>query len=121
LNAIVNVALNIWAIKQFGIMGAAVLTVVTELVGFGQFSLVLRDVIPVRSVGRIVLTPVPAVALMTAVVYLASSLPLIPLVALGAGAYGVLLVATGALTMSELRVLSRIARSRLVRRPATIV
>jgi O-antigen/teichoic acid export membrane protein len=120
LNAVVNVSLNFWAIKQFGIVGAAVLTLVTELVGLGQFSFVLRDVIPARSIARIMIAPVLAVGLMSSVVYLSSSLPLIPLVACGAATYAVLLVVTGAMTVTELRGLSRFASSRLTRRPATI-
>jgi O-antigen/teichoic acid export membrane protein len=118
VNAVFNITVNLWAIQQFGLLGAAVMTVVTELVGFGQMTHLLREVLSFRTVAGVLRQSIPAAAVMGAIVWLARPLPLVPLVLLGAVSYAAALVLTRGITLGEVKLLSRAAGTRFTRRPA---
>ena len=110
--AVANVALNLWAIPRHGIMGAAVVTIVTELVNvFALAFAVLRAGIvpwPRPPVLRMIL----AAAALAAVAVALSGLP-VEVVAFAAGAvYVAVLVATGVLSPAEIAALRRLVSRR---------
>ncbi|GAB4197494.1 MAG: flippase [Roseiflexaceae bacterium] len=98
-----NVLLNLLLVPRFGLLAAAVLTVLTEAVLVGQYAWVLRDRLRGLDWGRTLLRPLLAVALMAALVLAAKPyLPLLLNVPLGAVAYFGVLLALGVVGREEL-------------------
>lgn len=119
INATFNIALNLWAIPRYGLMGAAVLTVATELVGFSQYMLLLRDVFPLRYLGRSLAAPLIAVAAMAAFVVLGGGLHLLLIIPCAAVIYCVVLLATGAVKIGELQTIGGTVVGVALRRATT--
>jgi O-antigen/teichoic acid export membrane protein len=109
-----NVALNLVMVPVFGFVGAAVMTVLTEVVLVGQYVLILRSLIKEFNWSKILLRPIVAAAIMGAVVIALRPLPLALNVAVGALVYGGLLLALGVLGKDEMSFL------RSLRRPAEV-
>jgi O-antigen/teichoic acid export membrane protein len=110
VNAAVNVLLDLYAIPRYGILGAAVVTVLTDLVGTIQFHLLLGrrlnlpDMRPV--IGRVVL----ATGVMGTVVALAGGVHLFIRIGLGVMTYLIMAPALHLLDDVERALLARGAR-----------
>jgi O-antigen/teichoic acid export membrane protein len=70
VNALANLCLNIVAIPMFGILGASVVTVLTELLGLFQFGLVLRRDFDWRAILLSFVQPLIAAVVMAVGVFL---------------------------------------------------
>jgi O-antigen/teichoic acid export membrane protein len=116
VNAAFNIALNLWAIPRYGLMGAAVMTVATELLGLGQYLYLLRDAFPLRQLAHVTSAATMAALAMAAVIWLGWPLPLLPLIALGALCYGLLLVVQGGLSLAEIKLIGATIGGQLLRR-----
>jgi O-antigen/teichoic acid export membrane protein len=108
INAAANVILNLYAIPRFGVVGASLVTVITDLIGALQFYLLLWRKLHLPDMtwvfGRILI----ASALMGAVVRLANSMNLFLLIGLGAVVYGGLVLALRLLDDTERAMILRL-------------
>lgn len=95
INTIANVLLNLYAIPRFGLVGAALVTVVTDLIGALQFFFFLRRKLALPRIHSALLRVTAASLLMGAVVWLARGLHLFLLIAVGAASYFLVAVAVG--------------------------
>lgn len=99
-----NVALNWLLVPRFGLIAAAAMTVVTELVLAGQYVWLQRDMLGRTRWGLMLGRPLLAALIMgAALLALRAQLPLVASVAVGAAVYGISLIALGALGRDELR------------------
>ena len=103
INATFNITLNLWAIPRYGLLGAAVMTVVTELLGLIQYTLLLRDAFPLRTILSAFRAPLLAVAVMAGVILLSWQLHVVVIIVGAALAYAVTLLVAGGLKVSELK------------------
>ncbi|MBI2888198.1 MAG: oligosaccharide flippase family protein [Chloroflexi bacterium] len=87
LAAAFNVVANLMAIPALGIDGAAVVTVLSELVLMAPFLRAVRRHVGPLPIGALALRPVAATALMGLTLWSLSHLPLAALTLLGAGVY----------------------------------
>ena len=112
INAAANVVLNLYAIPRFGIIGAALVTVVTDLIGALQFHMLLRRKLNLPSVTSILLRVAVAAALMGAVVLELGQqhLNLFLLIGIGAICYVLLILALRLIDSSERAVIGRLLR-----------
>lgn len=92
ISSSVNIAANLLLIPRYGVLAAAIITVVTELVLLCQYLWLLRDMLGQLRWGALMRTSA-AVLAMAALVYLARELPVLATVALGGALYGGLLLA----------------------------
>jgi O-antigen/teichoic acid export membrane protein len=88
INAIANVVLNAYAIPRYGYVGAAVVTVATDLIGSIQFYLLMRTRLGIPDMKSVLLRVLVASALMASAVFLMGNLHVIVLVLLGGVIYG---------------------------------
>lgn len=93
INAISNVLLNAYAIPRFGLVGAALVTVVTDLIGMLQFHLLLRPKLRLPDMTWVLVRTLTAAALMGTVVWLARDIHFFLQIGLGAAVYGGLVFA----------------------------
>ncbi len=107
VNVVVNVCLNIFAIPNFGILGAAVVTVLTELVGLFQFGMVLRRDFDWSAVLRSLVQPLIAAAVMAVGVFLVRDVLHLWCIAVGAVLYVIVSYVLGVWRFQELKVLGR--------------
>jgi len=99
-----NVAFNLVLVPRFGFLGAAVMTVVTEAVLVGQYLWILRSTMRQMNWANTLVRPLVAALLMGAVVLaLRPHLPFLVNAVLGAGAYGLFLLALGVVGKDEMR------------------
>lgn len=119
INAGFNIGLNLWAITHFGLIGAAVTTVATELLCLTQFLFLFRDVFALPALGRALVAPLFATAVMAGSIVLARPLPFVVIV-LGAGViYLATLLLSGALSREDVQlIVSKLPRGRTRRRSA---
>jgi O-antigen/teichoic acid export membrane protein len=98
-----NVGFNLLLVPRFGVFAAAVMTVVTEAVLVGQHAWTLRVLMRRINWSATLIRPLTAAALMgAATLLLRSQAPLLVDIVLSAGAYGLFLVALGAVGREEL-------------------
>jgi O-antigen/teichoic acid export membrane protein len=118
INAVANVILNLYAIPRFGVVGASLVTVVTDLIGALQFHFLLQRKLHLPDMtwvfGRILIASV----LMGAVVRLADGLNLFLLIGLGAVVYGVFVLALRLFDSTERAMLLRLLHRRGDSQPA---
>jgi O-antigen/teichoic acid export membrane protein len=88
INAIANVVLNAYAIPRYGYIGAAVVTVATDLIGSIQFYLLMRTRLGIPDMKSVLLRVLAASGLMASAVFLMGNLHVIVLVLLGGVIYG---------------------------------
>lgn len=88
----VNVVANLIFIPIYGVLAAAIITVITEAVLVVQYVWLMRDLLGRMQWGALVRSAL-AVAAMAALVYLTRSLPVLATIALGGAIYGGLLLA----------------------------
>jgi O-antigen/teichoic acid export membrane protein len=110
INAVANIVLNAIFIPHYGAMGAAVVTVVTDLVGTIQFYVLLRHKLKLPDIRPLLARVAVATAIMGAAVFLAHSLPLAAVIALGVAIYLVLAVALKIVGEPERAVAARLWR-----------
>jgi O-antigen/teichoic acid export membrane protein len=103
VNAGFNILLNLFAIPRYGLMGAAIVTVLTEIVGVAQFVHLLWGDIQWREVLRSFIRPTLAAVAMGAAVFMAKDLYLPLVIVIGAAAYLAGLLLLGAISASEVR------------------
>jgi O-antigen/teichoic acid export membrane protein len=99
----VNVVANLMLVPIFGLLGAAVMTVVTEAVLVGQYLWVLRATIRRFNWGSTLLRPLLAALLMGIQVLALRGLPLLLDIALAGLSYGGLLLLLGVIGRDEFR------------------
>lgn len=99
--AVANIAVNAFVIPRYGLMGAAVVTVLTELVVFVLMFLLVNDRFALQGVVHVVLKPLFAALLMGGVVFLGNSLNLFLIIGVGAAAYGLMLLVTKAVDLKD--------------------
>jgi O-antigen/teichoic acid export membrane protein len=101
-STVVNVALNLIVVPRFGYLGAAVVTVLTEVVLVSQCVWMVRPVIQQLEWQQVFGKPFLAAVLMGLFMWQLSDLPVLPCVALGAVLYGALLLVLGVFPADEL-------------------
>ena len=115
INAAANVILNFYAIPRFGLVGAALVTVVTDLIGALQFHFLLRRKLHLPDMNSVLVRVVIAAALMGSVVYLAGNQHPLALIGLGAIVYGALVLALRLIDQYEWDTIRRLLRRRTAR------
>ncbi|HLF25336.1 MAG TPA: flippase [Anaerolineae bacterium] len=110
INAAANVILNLYAIPRFGLVGAALVTVVTDLIGALQFHLLLRDKLHLPNMTSVLVRTALAAAGMGAIVWLAGNSNLFVLIGLGALVYGGLVLLLRLIDESEWNMLRWLGR-----------
>ncbi len=105
LSTTVNVALNLLLIPIYGLLAAAIMTVVTEAILLAQYGWLLRDLLHKMDWGRVLWRPLLAAAIMGVCVFLLQGIPLAANIVIGAMLYGVLLLAFGVFGRTELEFL----------------
>ena len=115
INAAANIVLNAIFIPHYGAMAAAVITVVTDLVGSIQFYVLLRHKLDLPDIRLLLLRVAAASGLMGAVVFLSRGLPLAAVIALGVVVYLALAVALKIVGEPERDVATRLWRKVAVR------
>jgi len=105
LSTTFNVALNLILIPRFGLIGAAVMTVLTEALLVAQYVWSLRGILRSLHWGRILLRPTIAVGAMAGAIHTARDLPLVVGALIGGAAYLAMLVALGVVGADEVRFL----------------
>lgn len=112
LNALANILLNLYAIPRFGLVGAALVTVTTDLIGALQFYLLLRRKLKLPNMLWTLARIAAAALLMGGAVSLAGRLPLFLLIGLGTAVYGALALAFQLVEQSEWAFILRLLRWR---------
>lgn len=121
INAAANVILNLYAIPRFGLVGASLVTVITDLIGALQFYFLLRRKLHLPDMTWVFVRILIASALMGVVVRLADDLNLFLLIGLGAVVYGGLVLALRLLNDTEWAMILRLLRRRASQRPGLSV
>lgn len=112
INAAANIILNIYAIPRFGIVGASLVTVVTDLIGALQFYFLLRRKLNMPNMTWILSRILLAAALMGLVLLLVSNLNMFLLIGLGIIVYGGLTLGLRLFDDKEWALISRLLRWR---------
>jgi O-antigen/teichoic acid export membrane protein len=97
-----NIVMNLYMVPHYGLIGAAIMTVVTEAILIGQYAWILRGVLRNLNWRRILLRPLLAALLMGGLVLALPSLPLLVNVMVGAITYVGLLLLLGVVGKEEL-------------------
>ncbi|RME97160.1 MAG: flippase [Chloroflexi bacterium] len=100
-SAILNLVSNIIAIPIWGYVGAAASTILTEVVSLALFYWVVHDEFPLTDLKNTLFKPLVAGLVMGGVILLISDWPLLPVVAVGAGVYGGVLLLLRPFNASE--------------------
>jgi O-antigen/teichoic acid export membrane protein len=90
INAVANIVLNIIFIPLYGMIAAAVITVVTDLIGSLQFHYLLRDIMKLPNMTSILVRVIIASAGLGLAVYAAGELNWFILIGIGIIVYGIL-------------------------------
>jgi O-antigen/teichoic acid export membrane protein len=107
INTLANVVLNLYAIPQFGLVGAAIVTVITDLIGALQFYFLLKRKMELQSITSIGIRILLASALMGGILLLVGDLNLFLLIGLGAVVYLGLILLFRVINHEELTLLRR--------------
>ena len=110
INALANIVLNAYAIPRYGYIGAAVVTVATDLIGAIQFHLLMRQRMAVPEMKSVFLRALAASGLMAGIVFIVGNLHVIGLVLLGGVVYASLVILFRLLDSSEIDLISRLVR-----------
>jgi O-antigen/teichoic acid export membrane protein len=110
INAVANVVLNAYAIPRYGYIGAAVVTVVTDLIGAIQFNLLMRQRLALPDMKGVFFKVLAASFLMAGVVFAAGNLHVIGLVLIGGVIYAGLVLLFRLLDNSEVDLIFRLVR-----------
>jgi O-antigen/teichoic acid export membrane protein len=110
INAVANVVLNAYAIPRYGFIGAAVVTVVTDLIGSIQFHLLMHQRLALPDMKSVFFKSLAASALMAGVVFIFGNIHVIGLVFLGGVIYAGLVLLFKLLDSSEIDLIFRVVR-----------
>ncbi len=110
INTAANVILNLYAIPRYGLVGAALVTVVTDLIGALQFYLLLRGRLKLPPMAGLFLRVTIASLGMGAVVWMAGPRNLLLLIVLGASSYAGMALVMRLLDEEEWRLIRRLLR-----------
>jgi O-antigen/teichoic acid export membrane protein len=105
-----NVALNLVLVPRYGLLAAAVMTVLTEAILVGQYAWLLRAQLSHVSCQRVLLRPALAALVMGSLLLWQRDLPLLILIALGGALYLGLMLLLGVAGPDELRILRSLRR-----------
>jgi len=112
INAIANVLLNLYAIPRFGLVGAALVTVTTDLIGALQFHFLLRRKLKMPDMRSIVVRIAIASGLMGAAIALLGEGNMFALIGLGVALYAALILALRVVSDDERALIMRMLRIR---------
>lgn len=110
INTIANVLLNWLFIPRFGLVGAALVTVVTDVISAIQFHLLLSRRLNLPNMIWVLVRIILAAALMAIPVWFARNLNLFVMVAIGMVTYAVLILAFRVLTEHDWALILRVLR-----------
>lgn len=113
VSTICNIGLNLLLVPWFGLYGAAIMTVVTEVVLISQYLWLLRDVLRRFNWQVVLLRPLLAAVVMAWSVHLIEQEPLLLSIALGVLTYCGLLIALRSFGRDEYDFLKSILRRRM--------
>ncbi len=114
----VNVALNLLLVPPFGLLAAAVMTVLTEAILVAQYVWILRALVRQLDWGTTLVRPLAAALSMGGLLFALHNLPLLVSILLGALAYGGLLTALGVIGRDEIRLVRSLCGTSIV--PASL-
>jgi O-antigen/teichoic acid export membrane protein len=100
--ASMNIILNLICIPRFGVWAAAIITVITEVVFLAQYLWALRDRGAIGSLVRLLWRPALASSVMALVLRILPLHALLPMIVLGTGVYGGMILLLGAVQREEL-------------------
>jgi O-antigen/teichoic acid export membrane protein len=101
LAALINLGLNLVIIPRFGLLGAAVITVLTELIIFSFMFRLVNDQFALQSVLHIIIKPLCATFLMGVAVFLGRDFNLFLVIGLGIIVYSLALLIIGAVDLRD--------------------
>jgi O-antigen/teichoic acid export membrane protein len=110
INALANVVLNAYAIPRYGYIGAALVTVITDLIGSFQFHLLMRKRMELPDMRGVLIRVLVASALMAGVIFMLGDLHVIGLVLIGGVIYATLVLLFKVLDSSEIDLIYRLVR-----------
>jgi O-antigen/teichoic acid export membrane protein len=105
INTLANVVLNFYAIPRFGLIGAAFVTVITDLIGGLQFYFLLNKKMALPNMTSILLRIIAASALMGAILLLIGDGNIFVLIGLGAVLYLLLIFAFRVIGQEEIKII----------------
>lgn len=120
ISTLVNVMANLAVVPTYGYLGAAVMTVLTEVVLVCQYLYILRAQLRSFHWGFVLLRPLLAALGMGLVLWLTQGLPLWVHAPLGVLAYATFLVALGVLGKDEIRFVRNLRRPEPVTEPKAL-
>jgi O-antigen/teichoic acid export membrane protein len=112
ISAVVNILLNLYAIPRFSLIGASVVTVITDLVATLQFYILLRGKLDLPNMTSVFVRVLIASVFMGIAIILAGERHLFLLIGLGIGVYGGLALALQLLDKEEWSMILRLLRRR---------
>jgi O-antigen/teichoic acid export membrane protein len=112
VNAVANIALNLYAIPHFGMIGASFITVVTDLIGSLQFYLLFHHKLHLPDMTSTFLRVAIASAVMGLAVWLVGDRHLFMLIGVGAAVYIALVLILRLFDDTEKEMLARLVRRR---------
>jgi O-antigen/teichoic acid export membrane protein len=110
VNAVANIALNLYAISNFGMIGASFITVVTDLIGSLQFYLLFSRKLHLPNMTTTFVRVAIASVVMGAAVWLAGDRHLFVLIGVGTVVYVAMVLVLRLFDDTEKEMLSRLVR-----------
>jgi O-antigen/teichoic acid export membrane protein len=107
INTVANIVFNLLLIPRFGLVGAAVVTVMTDLISSIQFHLLLRRKLNLPGMKLLILRVIAAAAIMAAPVWMTSGYHVVVPIVIGAVSYLVLIIAFRIVGQNELLFIQR--------------
>lgn len=120
INAAFNIGLNLWAIPRYGLAGAAVTTVITEVLCLVQYMVLLRDVIPLRKALTTFLAPVLPVLLMIGGILLTFNLHVLLIIPVAASIYVAALFFVRSVQVAEVQAILHAVTGAVVQRRSAV-
>jgi len=101
VNALFNVTLNLLLIPSYGLLGAAVTTVLTEMVGVTQYYFLLRHKVTAVDLGTTLVRLLASGLIMSVLVWMVRGCNLLLAIGVGAVVYAGCILVTGAINSAE--------------------
>lgn len=110
INAIANVVLNLYAIPRYGLIGAALVSVITDFIGMGQFYFLLNRKLNLPNLSTTLVRVILASGIMGVLVYFLQQWNLLLLIVLGVVLYGILILAFRLVDEQEFALITSVFR-----------
>ena len=110
INAIANLVLNLYAIPRYGLIGAALVTVVTDFIGMVQFYILLNRKLNLPDFSTTLMKVIAASGIMGVLVYLLQHWNLFLVIVLGISLYAILVLAFRLVDEQEFALITSIFR-----------